>query len=105
MSENPSNPQNNQPQNGQNVNINFGSAPMQHNYSTITSDKSKTTTLICACFGLIGIAGIHNFYTGKILSGIIHLFTFGLLGFGTVLDIIQILTGNFRDNSGAPIRR
>ena len=103
MSENSSNPQS--PQNAQNINVNFGQAPMQHNYSTITSDKSKTTTLICACFGLIGIGGIHHFYTGKILSGIIHLFTFGLFFVGTIIDILQILTGTFRDGAGAPIRK
>jgi TM2 domain-containing membrane protein YozV len=93
------------PHNTQNINVNVGQAHMQHNYSTITSDKSKTTTLICACVSLIGIGGIHHFYTGKILSGIIHLCTFGLLWIGTIIDILQILTGTFRDGAGAPIRK
>ncbi len=39
------------------------------NYTTITSDKSKKKALIlCACGGIFGI---HDYYLGKIGSGLI----------------------------------
>lgn len=53
--------------------------------------KDKWIALICCCVGLIGIAGIHKFYEGKVGMGIIYLFTLGLFGIGTVIDIIAIL--------------
>lgn len=73
------------------------------NYTTITSDKSKTTALLCCIFG--GIFGIHNFYVGKIGKGILYLFTGGLFGIGWIIDIIKIATGSFLDNAGAPLRQ
>jgi TM2 domain-containing membrane protein YozV len=49
--------------------------------------KEKTTVIILACLGFIGLAGIHRFYKGKILSGLLWLFTGGLYAIGTILDI------------------
>ena len=34
----------------------------------------------------LGLLGIHRFYMGKILTGLLYLFTAGLLGFGWLYD-------------------
>lgn len=71
------------------------------NYSfdaAATSDKSKTTTLILCI--LLGAFGGHQFYVGKAGMGILYLFTGGLLGFGIIIDIINIATNKFRDANG-----
>lgn len=73
------------------------------NYVTQTSDKSKKTALILCVFG--GFFGIHQFYVGKIGSGILYLFTGGLFMFGWIVDIVKISIGSFRDNVGAPLRQ
>ncbi len=39
---------------------------------------------------LLGFCGIHRFYVGKWLSGLIWLFTFGLLGLGQFIDLLLI---------------
>lgn len=73
------------------------------NYTTITSDKSKKTALLCCVIG--GLFGIHYFYVGKIGKGLLYLCTAGLFSIGWIIDIIKIATGSFLDNAGAPLRQ
>lgn len=42
------------------------------------------------CLWLFGLGGIHRFYTGNFGTGILYLFTWGLFGFGQVIDLILI---------------
>ncbi len=44
--------------------------------------------LLCV---LIGYFGAHKFYEGKILLGILYLFTFGLFGIGWLIDCLVLL--------------
>ena len=39
---------------------------------------------------LFGFAGIHRFYLGKPISGLIWFFTWGLFGIGQILDLLFI---------------
>ena len=64
----------------------------------IDKQKSKFTTGVL-CF-LLGILGIHRFYTGHFGIGIIQLFTLGGFGLWTFIDFIMILTNNFKDAKG-----
>ena len=78
-----------------NVNVNgaVGMAPR----------KSKMIALVLCLLGFIGIAGLHRMYVGKVGSGILHLFTYGICVIGTVVDLIAILSGGFRDSYGQPL--
>lgn len=42
------------------------------------------------CLWFLGIGGVQRFYTGNFASGVIYLFTWGLFGFGQVLDLALI---------------
>lgn len=52
--------------------------------------KSKTTAYLLMLGNLIGLAGLNRFYVGKIGSGLLYLFTFGIFGIGTVYDLFVI---------------
>ena len=72
-------------------------------YVTNSSDKSKTITLVLCL--ILGLIGGHDFYLGKIGSGLLKLFTCNLFCIGWFIDLIKIATGSYRDNVGAPIRK
>jgi TM2 domain-containing membrane protein YozV len=48
-----------------------------------------TSYLLCA-IGFLGVAGLHRFYLGKPVTGILWLLTGGLLGIGTIYDLITL---------------
>ena len=66
------------------------------------SAKSKGTAAVLCFF--LGALGIHRFYAGKTGTGILWLFTGGLLGIGAVVDFIMILCGSFTDKDGAILK-
>lgn len=53
--------------------------------------KNKTTAIILCLLGLIGFAGFHKFYEGKIVMGIIYFLTGGIFLIGTIVDLIALL--------------
>ena len=65
--------------------------------------KSKMVALILCILGFFGLAGLHRMYVGKVGSGVVHLFTYGICMIGTVIDLIAILSGGFRDSYGQPL--
>lgn len=66
------------------------------------SRKNKTTALLLCIF--LGIFGIHRFYVGKIGTGLVYMFTGGIFGIGWIIDIVLIVTGNFKDSFDLPLR-
>ncbi|MBB4312799.1 TM2 domain-containing protein [Roseospira marina] len=58
--------------------------------------------LLCFFFGSFGF---HRFYVGKIGTGILMLVTLGALGIWTLIDLIMIIVGSFKDRDGLPLKR
>ena len=66
------------------------------------SDKDWLLTLLLSIF--LGTLGVHRFYTGKIGTGILQLVTVGCCGIWTLIDIIMIAIGKFKDAKGKYIK-
>ena len=68
-----------------------------HNVNTNTNmnagvmgrQKDKWVALLLCFF--LGAFGAHKFYEGKILLGVVYLFTLGLFGIGALIDFIILL--------------
>lgn len=67
------------------------------------SDKEWLVALLLCIF--LGGIGVHRFYTGKIGTGVLYIFTFGLFGIGALVDLIMIACGSFTDCYKRPLRR
>lgn len=52
--------------------------------------KEKTTAYILWSGCFLGLCGLHRIYSGKIGTGFLWLFTFGLLGIGQLVDLFAI---------------
>lgn len=52
---------------------------------------------------LFGVAGLHRLYAGRWISGLLWLFTFGLCGFGQVIDLVFIPRMIADYNDGRPV--
>lgn len=68
-----------------------------------TPRKKKVTALILCLLGFFGLAGIHRMYVGKVGTGFLFFITYGFFCLGTILDLISILSGGFRDSYGQPL--
>ena len=60
--------------------------------------KSKLTVILL-CFFLGGL-GIHRFYLGYTLIGVIQLLTFGGFLIWAIIDFIRLITGSLKDSEG-----
>lgn len=51
--------------------------------------KNKWVSFFLCLF--LGVLGIHKFYEGKIIFGIIYLCTGGIFGIGVIVDLILLI--------------
>lgn len=63
----------------------------------VSPSSRLAATLLCF---FVGVLGVHRFYVGKVGTGVLQLVTVGGLGIWTLIDLIVILVGGFRDKDG-----
>ncbi len=66
----------------------------------VSQEKKRTMILLCH---FLGWFGVHRFYTGKTISGVLMLLTLGGGGIWILIDMGLILTGKFTDKEGKSI--
>jgi len=67
------------------------------------SPKSRLAVTLLAFF--LGSLGIHRFYLGKIVTGILMIITAGGLGIWTLIDFIMAVAGVMKDKEGRYIKK
>ena len=58
------------------------------------------TTLLAA---ILGPFGVHRFYTGYTIIGILQLLTLGGCGIWLLIDYIMLLANKYKDKDGLPL--
>ncbi len=72
--------------------------PYSGGMTEVRSEYNQIVAILLWWFA--GVIGAHRFYTGKWMSGLLYLFTFGLFGIGWVYDGVMLVTGRFTDANG-----
>ncbi len=67
------------------------------------SSKSRLAAALLCFF--LGVFGVHRFYLRKTWTAILMILTLGGLGIWTLVDLIFIVTGSFRDKEGKRVYR
>lgn len=68
------------------------------NSNTPAEGKDWLTTLLLNLF--LGNLGVHRFYTGHTMIGVVQLLTLGGCGIWSLVDLIMVATGKFKDAKG-----
>ena len=71
--------------------------------SNQASGKNRLAALLLCFF--LGTLGLHRFYVGKLITGVIWLLTLGIFGIGVIVDFILILFGAFTDKQGKKLKK
>ncbi len=73
---------------------------MSTNYAPTPQEGNRNyiVTLLLAWF--LGFLGVHRFYTGYIIIGIVQLLTAGGCGIWTLVDVISIALNKYKDADG-----
>ncbi len=66
-----------------------------------TGEKSWLATTLLAA--ILGPFGVHRFYTGYTIIGILQLLTLGGCGFWLLIDYIMLLANKYNDKDGLPL--
>jgi len=66
--------------------------------------RSTGISYLLWCLSFVGFCGIHRFYNGKWITGLIWFFTFGFLFIGQLIDLVLIPAMTARANHREHIR-
>ena len=69
-----------------------------------TAVNDKNFVLVATFCLLLGAFGVHRFYCGKIISGVLMVFTIGGLGIWALVDFVIVCFGEFTDSQGIKIK-
>ena len=76
-------------------------AQLKNQPQSLSSKEWNVTLILCALFGFLGL---HRFYTGHFVWGIVLLLTSGGFGMGWLVDLFLALTNRYTDSAGKPLR-
>ena len=69
-----------------------------------TAVNDKNFVLVATLCFLLGVFGVHRFYCGKIISGVLMVLTIGGLGIWALVDFVIVCFGEFTDSQRRKIK-
>lgn len=69
----------------------------------VQKGQNKFVPALLLCW-FTGTLGIHRFYTGHTTIGIIQLLTLGGCGVWVLIDLILLISGNYKDSDGVTLK-
>lgn len=69
--------------------------------ASTNEDRWLIALILCI---LVGSLGVHRFYTGNIVTGVLMLITLGGCGVWTIIDLIMIAANTYRDGNGNTLK-
>lgn len=69
-----------------------------------TAVNDKNFVLVATLCFLLGVFGVHRFYCGKIISGVLMVFTIGRLGIWALVAFVIVCFGEFTDSQRRKIK-
>ena len=69
-----------------------------------TAVNDKNFVLVATLCFLLGVFGVHRFCCGKIISGVLMVFTIGGLGIWALVDFVIVCFGEFTDSQRRKIK-
>ena len=69
----------------------------------VRTERSVGTGYVLLALGLVGFCGLHRLYAGRVVSGLLWLFTGGLCGIGQLVDILFLPRMIQDHNEGRPV--
>lgn len=76
-------------------------ANYQNQLASTNEDRWLIALILCI---LVGSLGVHRFYTGNIVTGVLMLITLGGCGVWTIIDLIMIAANTYRDGNGNTLK-
>lgn len=76
-------------------------ANYQNQPTSTNEDRWLIALILCI---LVGSLGVHRFYTGNIVTGVLMLITLGGCGVWTIIDLIMIAANTYRDSNGNTLK-
>jgi TM2 domain-containing membrane protein YozV len=87
------------------INNYYANNQNRNQYNQNYSSRNKGICLILCLLGFVWLGGMHDFYLGKIGSGIFKVITLNWFYIGTIIDFFSLLSGNYKDSLGHPVTK
>ena len=78
-------------------------ANYQNQPSSNRTNEDRWLIALILCI-MVGSLGVHRFYTGNIVTGVLMLITLGGCGVWTIIDLIMIAANTYRDGNGNTLK-
>ncbi len=91
---------------GKNINVKAEICPNcgVRQFGNKVDNNNKWIASILLCW-FLGVFGAHRFYNGLTGTAVLQLLTLGGCGIWTLVDLIMIITGSFKDADGNLVKQ